>query len=75
MIYLEDLSSVVLDVVELAPETKYILAVDDAKSTLKDVARVTNICYILFLIFTGYQHNTGKWKSQRSFERRSSLTF
>ena len=39
-IYLDDLVSIILEVVETTPEIRYIIAVDDSKNTLFDIIKV-----------------------------------
>jgi hypothetical protein len=40
MIHVWDLANIVIEVAELLPEKRYILAVDDSKSTLLDIVNV-----------------------------------
>jgi adenylate kinase len=42
-IHLDDLVSIIVEVTETTPETRYILAVDDSKSTLYDFVKVQKI--------------------------------
>ena len=40
-IHLDDLTNIVLEVAEVLPETRYLLAVDDSKLTLYDILKVS----------------------------------
>ena len=41
IIHLDDLTHVVLEVAEVQPETRYLLAVDDSKTSLYDILKVS----------------------------------
>ena len=42
-IHLDDLCTIIVEVAETTPETRYLVAVDDAKSTLYDIIKVSSL--------------------------------
>ncbi len=42
-IHLDDLSSILVELVETTPETRYIVAVDDSKNNLYDILKVRTL--------------------------------